>query len=854
MPKYRKFIVEPSLPEKLKPLEEIAYNLWWSWNPDAINLLRRIDFDLWEEYHHNPVMVIGSASADKLKELEEDDGFLRHTERVLSQLNEYMESETWFDETYGDKWSAKNKMAYFSLEFGIDECLPIYSGGLGVLAGDHLKSASDLGLPLVAVGLAYSHGYFTQYLNPDGYQQEVYPENNFHLIPQKLERDDAGLPLKVAVPFPGRTVYAHIWKAKIGRVNLYLLDTNIVDNSPHDRELTAQLYGGGIEMRIEQEIILGVGGVKALGLLGEHATAYHMNEGHSAFLSVERIRHLMEKKNFGFYEAKEACIASTVFTTHTPVPAGNDRFESSMVRKYLEPVANGIEMNFDKLIALGKINPDDRNELFCMTVFALRLSSGSNGVSKLHGEVSRKMWHEIWKELPENLVPIKSITNGIHIRTWISEELRNLFERYIGVSWINKPGDDSVWKNIKKIPDSEMWKMHERRREKLVAFARKRLKEQLRRRGGSEAEIQMAEEALDPEALTIGFARRFATYKRGTLILKDIDRLAKILCNKNKPVQMIFAGKAHPADAEGKKLIKDIIHAARINGFRQRLVFVENYDIDVARYLVQGCDIWLNNPRRPLEASGTSGMKAAANGILNLSILDGWWDEGYSTKTGWAIGHGESYDDQNLQDVIESKSLYDILEQDITRLFYDRGSDGIPRGWIRKMKSSMTHLIPIFNTNRMVREYADNFYLPQGKRWQEYVEEDPTIIKSLATWKLKMKELWCDIKVVKVDEGTSANNPSVGETRPISAIVQLGKLKPDELRVECYYGTLNKSGEVREGKTVTLDCVDERKDGIYSFSGKIPCASAGLHGYAIRILPKHKNLFIDYTPGLIFWG
>ncbi|MDH5541534.1 MAG: alpha-glucan family phosphorylase [Nitrospinota bacterium] len=852
MPEYRKFIVEPSLPEKLKPLEDIAYNLWWTWNHDAVNLLRRIDSDLWDSCNHNPVKVLGTATQERLRELAEDDGFLTHLETVLISLEEYLKADTWFKEKHLQKWSKDTKIAYFSLEFGIDECLPIYSGGLGVLAGDHLKSASDLGLPLVGIGLAYSHGYFTQYLNPDGWQQEKYPENSLYLLPLKREEKDR-IPVKVEIPFPGRNVYAHIWKAEVGRIPLYLLDTNIQENSPEDRQITSQLYGGDREMRIQQEILLGIGGIKIFEALGLNPTVFHMNEGHSAFLGVERIAHLMKKHGFDFFEAKEACRVSTVFTTHTPVPAGNELFEKSMLKRYMEPLLRETRLDVDRLLTLGRINPEDHNEPFGMTVLALRLSAGNNGVSKLHGKISRQMWHNIWPGLPVSHVPIRSITNGIHIRTWVSEELKNLYERYLGTKWITKPGDDTIWKKIAAIPDAELWRMHERRRERLVAFSRKRLLEQLKKRGASDSEMQQAEESLNPEALTIGFGRRFATYKRGTLILSDLKRLEKILENKERPVQIIFAGKAHPADTEGKNFIKKIVHTAREMGFLRKIIFLENYDIDIARYMVQGCDIWLNNPRRPLEASGTSGMKAAANGVLNLSVLDGWWDEIYSHENGWAIGAGEEYKDEAIQDSIEGRNLYEILEKDIIPLFYTRGTDGLPRGWIGKMKSAMMNLIPIFNTNRMVREYTEKFYLDLGRRWHEQVEQQPEIIKSLAAWKHKLKNGWPHIKILEIKED-SFLHPAVGNLKPVEVKVRLGDLTPDDIVVECYYGNLDSNGEINEGKSIAMTCEGEIEKGSYHFKGSIPCDSAGLHGFAIRILPYHKNMVTPYIPGLIFWG
>ncbi|MBI3794280.1 MAG: alpha-glucan family phosphorylase [Nitrospinae bacterium] len=853
MPNYRRFIIKPSLPEKLKPLSDISYNLWWTWHPDAVNLLRRIDPDLWEKLYHTPTKVLGSISQERLRDLEYDDGFITHMEHVAGELKEYMNESTWFEEFSVESWKKENHIAYFSFEFGLDECLQIYSGGLGVLAGDHLKSASDLGIPIVAVGLAYSHGYFMQYLNRDGWQMEQLPENDFYLLPQKRAKAADGSIIKIEVPFPGRKVTAQLWRAQVGRVPLYLLDTNIADNSPEDRAITSQLYGGDIEMRIKQEILLGIGGVRALEKLGINVSVHHMNEGHAAFASIERMLQCMRKFGFTYPEAREAIVSSTVFTTHTPVPAGNDRFERWMLEKYMTPVLEGSEIHSAEVLAMGRENPANDKELFCMTVLALRLSAASNGVSKLHSVVSRKMWRNIWPDVPLSSVPIKSVTNGIHIRSWISEEMRNLFDRYLGESWISKPGEDATWKRIVKIPDSELWRTHERRRERLVGFVRKRLVEQLRRKGGSESEIIEAQGALDPEALTIGFARRFATYKRGSLIFHDEERLAKILNNKERPVQIIFAGASHPRDMDGKDIIKQIIHVAAKEQFRRKIVFVEGYDIDVARHLVQGCDIWLNNPRRPMEASGTSGMKASANGALNLSILDGWWDEGYTPDVGWAIGAGEEYEDQATQDSVESRALYDILERDAIPLYYEKGSDGLPRGWVSKMKSSLTKLNAQFNTNRMLREYTEKFYLPLGLRWQNYVEGDPAIIKGFAKWKQGLEAEWKNIKLVEVSDGV-VDVFKVGEMKQVSAMVSLGKIKPTDVVVECYYGPMDHVGDIKDGETAILEFEGIAKDGLCKFSGNIPCDNAGLFGFAVRILPNHENLLHKWLPGLITWG
>ncbi len=842
------------MPEKLKPLSEIAYNLWWVWHPDAINLLRRMDPDLWERYNHTPTKVLGSISQEKLRELEYDDGFLTHMEHVVQELREYMAEGTWFDEFAVESWSKKNHVAYFSFEFGLDECLQIYSGGLGVLAGDHLKSASDLGIPVVGVGLAYTHGYFMQYLNRDGWQLEQLPENDFYRLPLKREKKADGSLIKVEVPFPGRKVTALVWKAQVGRVPLYLLDTNIAENSPEDRAVTSQLYGGDIEMRMKQEILLGVGGALALEALGLDVSVHHMNEGHAAFASVERILQTMRKYGFTYPEAKEAIMSSTVFTTHTPVPAGNDRFERWLLERYVAPVLENSGVNFSEIMALGRENPADEKELFCMTVLALRLSAASNGVSELHGAVSRKMWRNVWPGVPVESVPILSVTNGVHVRSWISEEMRNLFDRYLGEAWIGKPGEDATWKRISKIPDSELWRTHERRRERLVEFTRKRLVQQLKRKGGAESEIVEAQNSLSPEALTIGFARRFATYKRGSLLLTDEERLAKILNDKDRPVQIIFAGAAHPRDLEGKNIIKQIIHVAAKEQFRRKIVFIEGYDIDVARHLVQGCDIWLNNPRRPMEASGTSGMKAAANGALNLSVLDGWWAEGYSPDVGWAVGAGEEYADQAIQDSVESRAIYDILERDAIPLFYEKGHDDLPRGWVEKMKASLSKLNAQFNTNRMLREYAERYYLPLGLRWQNYVEANPSVIKSLAKWRREVEANWKSVRVLEVLADNSTATLKVGDKKLVSAVVSMDGLKPTDVVVECVYGQMDNVGDIKDGETAVMEFEGVTSDDKSKFTGSIPCDNAGLFGFAVRVLPNHEHLVTKWLPGLISWG
>ncbi|MBN1661906.1 MAG: alpha-glucan family phosphorylase [Anaerolineae bacterium] len=850
------FRVIPALPARLEPLRELAHNLWWTWNHEAIDLFRRLDRDLWEEAGHNPVRILGVIRQERLEQVAEDDGFLAHMGRVYHEFDAYVkDTSTWYQKTYGDVQDVR--IAYFSAEFGLTESLGIYAGGLGVLAGDHLKSASDLGLPLLGVGLLYQQGYFRQYLNPDGWQQELYPDNDFYNLPLALERQLSGAPLTVEVEYPGRTVKAQVWRAQVGRVPLYLLDTNISDNAPKDRDLTDQLYGGDDDMRIRQEIMLGIGGTRALEALGQRPTVCHMNEGHSAFLALERIRLRMQEDKLTFAEACELTSAGNIFTTHTPVPAGIDWFHPDLVDHYFSHFYPALGLSRHEFLGLGRMNPNDPNGYFCMALLAMRLANRINGVSKLHADVSRRMWQEAWPQVPVGEVPIVGITNGIHARSWISHDMADLYDRYLGPRWVERPADQAVWQRVPRIPDEELWRTHERRRERLVAFARTRLAGQLEQRGTRLAEVRQAEEVLDPEALTIGFARRFATYKRGNLLFYDIERLARIIGSKDRPVQLIFAGKAHPRDNPGKELIRQIIHHARRPEFRNRIVFLEDYDMVVARYLVQGVDIWLNTPRRPHEASGTSGMKATANGALNLSVLDGWWDEGYTPETGWAIGRGEEYaeDQAEYQDRIEANAIYDLLEKEIVPLFYERGRDGLPRGWIAKMKAAMRDHAGVFNTNRMVREYTEVCYLPSARRTHRLSGDEQVRAKTLAAWKEQVARQWGPLRIERVwTERPDEADLKVGDQLLVQAEVFLGELKPTDVAVELYHGPLDGAGQITNGRTLPTLIAQSKGDGKYIFAGAIPCRTSGLHGYALRILPQHEDLGNPFEMGLIRWG
>ncbi len=848
----RTFTIEPSLPAALAPLQELAYNLWWCWHGEATDLFRRLDEEGWEACYHNPVALLGRINQQRLEELSRDEGFLAHLQRTVAELQEYLDRPGWWAKH--NERSTQPVVAYFCAEFGITESLPIYSGGLGVLAGDHLKSVSDLDFPFVAVGLLYQQGYFRQRLNADGWQLELFPRNDFPNMPLQLVRAQDGGPLTIDVEMPGRAVRAHVWKVQVGRIRLYLLDTNVPENSPEDRHITAQLYGGDQEMRIRQEILLGIGGVRMLRALGYAPQVYHMNEGHSAFLGLERIRMLMAERGISFSEAREVVTASSVFTTHTPVPAGNDAFEPWLIDKYFAHYWGQLGLSRDQFLDLGRQEAGNKDEPMSLTVLALHLSAQRNGVSMLHMDVSRKLWSRVWPQVPADEMPIDGITNGIHTMSWISHDMASLYDRYLAPGWGERPGDVQVWDGLDRIPDTEIWRTHERRRERLVAFARARLRQQLLRRGAAASELASAEEVLDPEALTIGFARRFATYKRANLILADVDRLARLLNHPERRVQIIFAGKAHPRDNPGKDLIRQIVHTARLEPFRQSVVFIEDYDINVARYLVQGVDVWLNTPLRPMEASGTSGMKVAANGGLNLSILDGWWAEGYHPDVGWAIGSGESYEDLEYQNAVESQALYDLLEKEIAPLFYRRGSDNLPREWIFKMKAAMKHLGPVYSTHRMVRQYIEKLYVPAAQACQELTRDEMARAKEYNQWKQRVREQFGNVRVESVrDDMDRSGGAKIGRDITVRASVNLGGLSADDLRVELYFGALDEDGQLNRGAAVEMQLTGSN-DGKAEYAGGMPCSRTGMTGYTVRVLPRHDLLADPMELSLVRWA
>lgn len=846
----KSFEVKASLPKALEPMREIAENLWWYWNIEAVKLFYRLDPAVWEEKYHNPVSVLGGLSQARLEELAQDEGVLNHLGRIKAQFDTYMNGPTWYSRNISKE--PDRLIAYFSLEFGLAESIPIYSGGLGVLAGDHLKSASDLGLPLVGVGLLYQEGYFRQYLNSDGWQQQLYTNNDFYNMPIGIVRNKNGDEVRVEVEFPGGPLFARVWKIQVGRVPLFLLDTNIDENTRENRGVSSTLYGGDQETRLRQEMLLGIGGIRALHALDICPTVCHMNEGHAAFLGLERIRTLMETDGLTFGEAFELASAGNVFTTHTPVAAGHDRFPSPLMLKYFGNYFPELGLTQDEFLGLGRITPKAADEPFDMTVLALRTADQSNAVSRLHKQVSREMWKNLWPQFPVEEIPITHVTNGVHVASWISQDLVDLYDRYVGPRWRDEPTSVEIWDRINTIPDEEIWRMHERRRERLVSFARRRLVAQLRRLGASESELNITRGVLNSKVLTIGFARRFATYKRADIIFSDIPRLAKILKNPQRPVQLIFAGKAHPRDDEGKELIRRIVHYSRMPELRGNVVFLEDYDMSVGRYMYQGADIWLNNPRRPLEASGTSGMKAAANGAINLSILDGWWDEAYTPEVGWAIGSGEMYDDPAFQDTVESNAIYDILEEDIVPLFYDMGTSGVPRRWIERMKQSMSKLIPIYNTHRMVHEYFSDRYRPGIERFNLLRENGGTRAKDLALWKQRIRENWAGIRIMKVD--AEKEGPfTVGEALKVTAMINLGNLLPADVSVELYAGTVDADGTLVDASPVSMTYKAEKLKG-HVFEGRVTFTKSGKTGYSLRVLPAHADMFPPQDLMLIKWA
>lgn len=851
MYKLGKIKVTTTLPDRLSGLRDISRNLWWSWNNEATDLFREIDLALYEKLNRNPVRFLQEVSVKKLEEKLTDAEFLTRYDKVLKDFNSYMDSkETWFSKNYPDH--KDEKIIYFSAEYGLHEVLPVYSGGLGVLSGDHCKTASDLGLPFIAIGLFYKQGYFDQRINADGWQETHFTTVNYSQLPVEPVYDSNGNRLTIYVELSGRIVYAHIWCINIGRTKLYLMDTDIPENNRPDRALTERLYGGDRETRIQQEILLGIGGIRTLDALGIKGTVYHMNEGHSAFMALELARKLVMEKNMPFSEAREIVYSSSVFTTHTPVPAGNDVFPLDMIDRYFSNYWGQLGLQRNEFISLG-LKPGEPN-VFNMAVLAINMSGHKNGVSKLHGAVSRNMFKSVWLNIPEDEVPISHVTNGIHTMTWLAPGFKYLFDKYFVEGWQDRIHDPEVWEGVYNIPDEEIWKTHNALKTKMIRFITERLKKQYLQNGVPLHEVNELDGLLDPNAFTIGFARRFATYKRANLVFRDLARIEKILNNKNMPVQVIFAGKAHPADHPAHQVIKSIHDIAKKEGFKGKIFLVENYNMTVARHLVQGVDIWMNNPRRPLEASGTSGQKACINGVINFSIMDGWWCEGYNGSNGWVIGDDTHFENEQQQDDADSKSLYETLEREIIPLFFDR-ENGIPKGWIARMKESIKSLAPEYSTHRMIKDYTEQMYIPAVMRNVKIRDSQFEFIHKLSDWKQKVQRAWPQVGIAANQDihGLVDHDLFSGQELKLSVTVHLGSLSTEDVCVEAYYGPLY-NDTIINAKAVEMNVVRQTDASTYYYEATISILDGGEYGYSFRVFPKHPNLMNKFDLPLVKWA
>ena len=823
----REFLVRPALPASLSRMTDLAYNILWSWEPIVRALFRRLDPVLWRECGYNPVLMLGRVSQATLQKAGNDARYLA----LYRAACETFDARTRKNPTGPDG----KLIAYFSAEYGLTEALPVYSGGLGILSGDHLKSSSDQDYPLIGLGLLYQQGYFRQFLNPDGWQQERYPMNDFYTLPLTPVKDGEGRDLKVTVRLPTGDVYIQVWKLEVGRITLFLLDTNIPDNVlPQDRDITDSLYGGDIDTRIRQEIVLGIGGMRALKAMGLKPTVFHMNEGHSAFLALEQIRLFMGDQHLNFDEALVAARASNVFTTHTPVPAGIDLFDPGLMYHYFSGYCHEVGIDFQQLMALGRRNFYDRDERFSMAVLALNTSAYRNAVSRLHREVSQEMFHDLWPQLPVWEVPITSITNGVHLPSWLNSDLAALYDQYLQPDWRDQFNEPAVWEQIKDIPDEELLEVHRRRKRRLVNFVRARQTLAATRRAAPAAEVRRASEVLDPNAFTIGFARRFATYKRATLLFRDVERLKKILLNKDMPVQIVIAGKAHPKDQPGKSYIREVVQLSRDPELWKHVVFVEDYDMMVGREMVQGVDLWLNNPRRGEEACGTSGMKAAINGNPNLSILDGWFDEAYERSGGWALGEREPYSED--QDGLHASAIYYLLENEIVPMFYER-REQTPREWMKRVKQSLSYISPTFDCRRMVHEYMTQLYEPAHEQHKRMLDAGYALARDKAGWNSRIREVWDRIHFVESGGGPAAAVVS-GRSVPVRAAIDLAGLTPRDVRVEVVIGRIDSNGHLEDTEVMVLPPV-EQTDQVAVFGCDIVPERTGRLGYALRVSPNH---------------
>lgn len=841
--------VYPSLPESMQFLETLSRNYWWSWTYDAVDLFKRIDRSLWKEAQGNPIIFATLVSQQRLNHLSNDASFLAHLDRVRADFKKkVLTAKAPTDPAF----EPGEIIAYLSMEFGIHESLPIYAGGLGILAGDHLKAASAMDLPLVGIGLLYRQGYFHQYLDPNGWQQEEYPDTDIFSLPLVRATDPDGREVIIEVTGPDGPMQATVWKVQVGRISLLLLDTYLDSNPKPIQNITDRLYAGGSRVRLAQEALLGIGGIKALDALGLTVKVSHMNEGHAAFSGLERLAQTMARHNVDLKTAHEIVARSTVFTTHTPVAAGHDEFAPDMVKPVLQAFTDRLGVSVNKILAWGQQAGAPETSPMSMFILGLRMAQYCNGVSELHGKVARDMWSFVWPDRPKDEIPISHITNGIHVPTWMSPEVAAVCERYIGPEWYLSSLKPENIKKIDDVYDEELWRAHDMSRARLLRACRDRIVRQYARRNAPASLMEDAERVLDQDTLTIGFARRFATYKRAGLLLLEPERLEALLTNEKKPVQFIFAGKAHPQDDQGKQLIKQLIEFCRRDRIRRRVVFLEDYDMQTGRYLVQGCDIWLNNPRRPYEACGTSGMKAALNGVLNLSILDGWWAEGYSEEAGWAIGHGNESGDPAYLDAVESQALFNLLENDVVPKFYRRKNGDYPAEWVAMMKASMKLAISRFCSLRMVGEYDDRFYIPAALAMTGLLENEARQARDLAETHERLRQHWPKLKVEKPVRELSGPF-RVGDEFEVSTVAYLGDLRPEEVSVELYFGRSATLDSVTRSQALPMTLAEERGGGEFLYRCTVPCRDSGRYAFTSRILPAGDE-WIRTTPGLVTWA
>ena len=849
---FNKITVNPQLPKRIEKLSEISNNLWWSWNTEFLRLFKKIDKDLWETCEKNPVKFLKQVSQERLEAVATNTEFLKEYDRLAKEFNDYVTSKnTWFANKYPE--NKNDLIAYFSAEYGLDQTIPIYSGGLGILSGDHLKSASDLGIPLVAVGLLYKNGYFHQKINGYGDQETEYNNIELSNLPINPVKDGNGEELKIYVKFENRKVYLKVWQINVGRIKLYLLDSDIDENSPEDRETTLRLYGGDQEMRIKQEIVLGMGGTNLLTqALGLNPTVYHMNEGHSAFLILELIKNIIREKKVSFEVAKDIASSKTVFTTHTPVPAGNDIFPIALVEKYFKGFWPRLNLDREEFLKLGMKPCTELEPGFNMGILALKVAGKKNGVSKLHGAVSRELFGDVWPEIAANESPITYVTNGIHTCSWLAPSLKELYNKYLIPYWQDNIFKDEVWENINNIPNLELWGIHQQRKQKLLEIVKENTTNRLRRSGYSYEEINDITSKLNPNALTIGFARRFATYKRATLIFKDLERITQILNNADRPVQLIFAGKAHPADKEGQDLIKRIHEISMMPQFKGKIFLLENYNIAMSRYLVSGVDVWLNNPRRPMEASGTSGQKASVNGVINFSVLDGWWAEGYNQENGWTIGTNAEFTSYEEQDIADSQSMYHTLEEKIIPTYYEKDENGISEKWMKIMKNSITSTGGKYSTSRMLVDYTNNLYMPLCNLTKKYYEN----VDNVAEFNLWKKNLYTNWKDIKITQKNNLNNITMdaGNNIEVKCEVQLPNIDVDNITAQCYYGKILDNGIVENVSIIPMKLTSsDEENKIYEYTTKIELKTGGNYGYTFRVMPKHEMLLDAENLNLVKW-